>query len=76
MAGVNADASDRQTSAKQRGRCSYVSILRDASRIVKETKNVSILLKKVLDVLSLCAELEHVSVTLIRFVERSQGIFA
>ncbi len=64
MAGANADASERPNPAKQRGRGSYVSILRDASRIVKETKNVSILLKKVLDVLSLCAELEHVSVTL------------
>ena len=50
---------------KQRAKkCSYVSILRDASRIVKETKNVSILLKKVLDVLSARAYLDHVSMTL------------
>ena len=43
---------------------SYVSILREASRIVKETKSVSILLKKVLDVISARAYLNHVSVTL------------
>lgn len=43
---------------------SYVDILRDVSRIVKETKSVSILLKKVLDVISQRAALDHVSVTL------------
>ena len=56
----------------------YVSILREASRIVKETKNVSILLKKVLDIVANRAELDHLSVTLCSgdflVIRASQGL--
>ena len=56
----------------------HVSILREASRIVKETKNVSILLKKVLDIVSNRAELDHLSVTLCSgdflVIRASQGL--
>ena len=61
-----------------RKKFSYVSILRDVSKVVKETKNVSILLKKVLDILSVRAALEHVSVTLCSgdflVIRASQGL--
>ncbi len=64
--------------AKRSKRSSYVSILKDASKIVKETKNVSILLKKVLDTLSARANMQHVSVTLCSgdflVIRASQGL--
>lgn len=54
----------REAAAPRRVRHGCLPVLRDISRIVKESKNASILLKKVLDVLSARAELDHVSVTL------------
>ncbi len=61
-----------------RKKFSYVTILRDVSKVVKDTKNVSILLKKVLDILSSRAALEHVSVTLCSgdflVIRASQGL--
>ena len=63
---------------KRSKKSSYISILRDASKIVKETKNVSILLKKVLDMLSARANMQHVSVTLCSgdflVIRASQGL--
>ncbi len=56
----------------------HVSILRETSKIVKETKNVSILLKKVLDIVSAKAELDHLSITLCSgdflVIRASQGL--
>ena len=50
--------------SKNKKKCSYIAVLKETSRVVKETKSASGILKKVLDIVSSRTEIEHISVSL------------